>query len=308
MQKFLLSLPMVTLLVMATPVISEQRTSVTDHEIEVTFVEDVGAAYRIRAADRLRTLSQEVSAATCFVFNDVLFEDHHAELAHSIDEFDTLLAALLNGDTAFNILGPETQPKTIQEINQIMAEWAPLRDAAEKLLDDPRNADAAYAIYDQSSHLLATTSHLLSELEEEYSHPTEVLMADVLLLEFAGRQAMITQKIAYETCLVWSGFGGQEQIDDLKKISTQFDLIARALHDGMPSIGIAAAPTDEIRIALEEVIANWDEVLEHLNHVTAGGEISVTEVEWIGAAMTEKMIRMERIVEMYADYSRRAVI
>ncbi|MEP5762648.1 MAG: type IV pili methyl-accepting chemotaxis transducer N-terminal domain-containing protein [Litoreibacter sp.] len=272
------------------------------------FVPDAGAADRIRAADRLRTLSQEISAETCLLHNGVLPDQNRSALAHSISEFDGILDALLNGDPSRHIIGAEENPKTIREIKAIMTEWAPVQQIASDVLADPRNASATHAIYAQSQHLLETTSHLLSELEGEYSHPTEVLMSDMMLIEFAGRQAMLTQKITYDTCLVWSGFGNQEQVNELKTICDNFDLIARALHDGMPAAGIATAPTDEIRAALEEVVEDWDDVLAHIEKIAIGGVTDLENIAWIDQVMTKKMRRMEAIIEMYVAYSRRALI
>lgn len=276
--------------------------------LKAAFSEDVGAADRIRAADRLRTLSQEISAATCFLHNDVEPALNHKLLADSIAEFDLLLDALANGNEDLHIIGAETNRKTLAEIAAIKAEWQPLHDAAQIIVDDHANTPAMEMIYGQSEHLLETTSHLLSELEAEYSHPTQVLLTDVILIEFSGRQAMLTQKIAFEACLVWSGYGGDAQKQDLKVITERFDLIANALHDGLPAVGISAAPTDEIRVALEEVVVDWEEVLVHLDHMTAGGDVDKYEVEWISQSMTKKMKKMEEIVDMYTDYSRRAVL
>ncbi len=272
-----------------------------------SFVEDIGAADRIRAADRLRTLTQEISAATCFLHNDLLAEDNSALLTESIEEFGMLLDALLHGNADMQIIGQEERAKTVQEIEAIKAGWLPVHDAAKVVLTVPSDVDAANTIYSKSSYLLQTTSHLLSELEGEYAHPTQVLMSDVMLLEFAGRQAMLTQKIAYDSCLVWSGAGGEEHIAELTEVTVQFDHIARALHDGMPEAGIKPAPTDEIRVALEEVVQDWEGVLTYLRPLTDGDAIGPEDVSQISISMTEKMYRMEAIVALYANYSRRAI-
>lgn len=274
---------------------------------EVVFVDDVGAAERIRAADRLRTLTQEVAAAACLFGNGQLPDLNRKLLVASIDEIDLLLDALLHGNDDLHIVGAERRKKTIREIEMIIAEWTPLRDAAQQVLVDVGNTAALHQIYDATPHFFYSASHLLSELEGEYAHPTLILFEDVMLLEFAGRQAMITQKIAYESCLVWSGYGTQEHRDDLKVITDQFDLIARALHDGMPSLGIQAAPTDDIRIGLEDVIVDWDEVRSHLTDLINGGAGDAADIIWISEAMTKKMYKMEDIVLLYAEYSRRAL-
>ena len=288
---------------------SMTTTAATEADVHLSnIIPDNGAADRIGAADRLRTLSQEISAETCFLHNDVMSDHNRSALAHSVSEFDEILDALLYGDPDRHIIGAEENPKTIREIEAIKAEWEPVHLAADATLANPDDAAAVHQIYEQSEHLLETTSHLLSELESEYSHPTEVLMADMLLIEFAGRQAMLTQKIAYDACLVWSGYGGQEQMDELHEICGNFDLIARALHDGLDAVGIAKAPTPQIREALEEVVADWDEVLSHLEHVADGGQVGHDNMSWIDMAMTKKMHRMEEIVEMYVVYSRRALI
>jgi len=272
------------------------------------YTSDTGAANRIGAADRLRTLSQEISAETCFLHNDVLLGQNRAALTNSAEEFDSILNALLNGDADRDIIGAEENIRTIREIEAITAEWEPIHQAIDAVLADPANATPVHLIYAESGHLLETTSHLLSELEAEYSHPAQVFMSDVMLIEFAGRQAMLTQKIAYDACLVWSGYGGQEQIDELKAVSEQFNLTTYALQEGMADAGLAAAPTDEIRLALEAVAADWDEVQVHLANIVEVGETDKAEISWVDEALTSKMHQMEAVVDMYVTYSRRFVI
>ena len=290
---------------------AETNTSIASSapiQLNQEYTSDTGAANRIGAADRLRTLSQEISAETCFLHNDVLPDHNHAALTNSTEEFDSILNALLNGDADRDIIGAEERIKTIREIEAITAEWEPIHQAIDAVLADPTNTTPVHLIYAESDHLLETTSHLLSELEAEYSHPAQVFMSDVMLIEFSGRQAMLTQKIAYDACLVWSGHGGQEQIDELKEVSQQFDLIAQAVQGGMPDAGLAAAPTDEIHQALEAVAADWSEVQVYLTNIIEVGATDTAEISWVDEALTSKMHQMEAIVDMYVAYSRRFVI
>ena len=274
----------------------------------VGFVEETGAAERIHAADRLRAVSQELSAASCFLHNGIDVDFNRDHLEHSVAEFDALLAALISGDEEMHIIGAETHRKTLMELEALKADWEPIHAAAETLADSADNAAAVTMIYEASAPMLDATSHLLSQLEGRYVRPTEVLMADLMLIQFAGQQAMLTQKIAFETCLVWSGYGGEEQIADLATLTNQFDVIARALHDGLQSVGIMPAPTEEIRIALEEVVIDWTEVRERIDHITAGNDVLDEELQWIGRALFEKMEKMEIIETMYTDYSHRAQV
>jgi len=175
--------------------------------VPAQLVEDIGAAERIDVADRLRTLTQLIPASACHLHGGVLADEARQMLTVAHDTFTVLTDALLDGDESLNIIGAEQRPKTIAEIEAINVAWQPTDDAVMRLLADANDTEALAVIKDTNGPLFDKASHLLSELEGEYTNPTELLLVDMLLIEIAGRQSMLTQKMSKEVCTIWCGQG-----------------------------------------------------------------------------------------------------
>ena len=226
------------------------------HFMQASFVDDTGAANRIIAGDLLRTLSQEIPAAVCHLHNDIDVEEATALLASSVARFDATILALLNGNESMGIIGGETRRKTIAELENLIVDWAPIHDAALAVITDPTDATAAAIVYGSTDTMFEKTYHLLSNLEGEYAIPTEVLQADIMLLEVSGRMAAMTQRMAYEACRIWSGETSDELVSDLEMTVQVFEASMNALRGGLPELGIQPAPTPEISAGLDDVASD----------------------------------------------------
>ncbi|KJZ21132.1 type IV pili methyl-accepting chemotaxis transducer N-terminal domain-containing protein [Loktanella sp. S4079] len=266
---------------------------------------DMGAANRVIAADLLRTLSQEIPAATCYLYYGVDVDEARELLETSISKFDKALLALLNGDESMGIIGAEPLPRVVREIEELMATWSPIHDAAEAVLADPSNTDAVTLIFDSADVMLDKTYHLLSEIEAEYSNPVELLQSDMLLLEVSGRLAMMTQRMAYEACRIWSGDGTPELVADLVKTIGHFEAGMDALSNGLPELGIKPAPTPEIAAVLELISSDWSDIRGYLDSVIAGEELSVEVRESLYHLLAVKLHKVEELETLYQDYSKR---
>ncbi len=271
---------------------------------QIQFLEDSGAANRIVAGDLLRTLSQEIPSSVCHLHNGIDVEGSIALLTSGTAKFDAVADALLNGNADMGIVGGEERRRTAVEIEALIASWEPIRDAAIAVLNDPSDAASAMTVYDSTDVMLEKTSHLLSELEGEYANPVELMQSDVMLLEVAGRQAMMTQRISYEACRIWSGDGNDALVADLDKTVQQFAFAMNAMSNGMPEVGINPPPTPEIAAHLAVVGGDWDTITGYLETVKAGEADAELRAE-LFQRLNAKMHKMEEIAELYAAFSKR---
>mgnify|MGYP001797221919 CR=1 FL=1 len=276
-----------------------------DTPLDASFVEDTGAADRIEAADRIRTLTQTLASASCHAANGVDVEANVGVLKTGAQTFDDLLNALRHGDEQFHIIGAEKRGSTIRLLDKVDAEWAPVRDALAALATDLTDANALNAVYDANDSLYELSKVLLSKLEGEYANPVELLQSDVILIDISGQQATAAQRLAYEACRVWSGVATQKDKDELLLLTQQFAFAVNALHDGAAQFGIMPAPTEEITLALEEVVEDWDSIAWKLKNLAASKTISPDEASLLCKVLFKKMLAMEKVTHMYTEHSRR---
>lgn len=272
--------------------------------VPVQLVNDIGAAERVEAAAILRVLSQEVASASCHLSYGVDPTTSYRLLRESQSAFDANLSALVNGDADMNIVGAETRRQTLDMLTAIDAAWAPVDAAINTLRDNPQDRDALALIKAENETILDMAMTLTSEMSGQYSNPAELLQVDVLLLDYAGRQAMLTQKMAKVACEVWAGNRSEDRLQKLRDTMQNYDLILAALMDGMPSAGIKAAPTDEIYAALSHARDVWGKTQDELNQVLAGGEISEELKTALYTDLNTAMYEMIHIEHLYVAYAK----
>lgn len=272
--------------------------------INAQLVEDIGASERVEAAALLRVLTQEVSSAACHMTKGVDPEQSRKLLLESKTNFALFLDALQHGNPDLNIIGTEERRKTVMMIEDIRAKWAPVHNAAVRLLDDHSDLDALSMIKAHNEDILAATFDLTSEIAGQYSNPAELLQADVMLLDFAGRQALLTQKMAKIACEIWSGNRGDDRITLLGKTMQTYDLTLTALHDGMPAVGLLPAPTPEIDAALLSARDNWSVIKAELEQLMASDTVSDESKVLLYTHLNEAMYEMEKIEHMYVAHSK----
>ncbi len=276
----------------------------TAEVIEAQLVDDIGAAERVEAADILRTMSQEVAAAACFLYSGIDVEESRRLMIEGRDKFDKNLDALLNGNVEMNIIGAETRRKTIVMLEEVRDLWAPISGAVTALVDDPSDSKAVGVIKTNNVPLFDLTNTLVSEISGQYSNPAELMQVDAILLDIVGRQGMLTQKITKNACKVWNGEQVERSTEALTGAMQIFETSLGALLNGLPEAGVQPAPTPEIATALEGVITDWNTTRPMIDTLLANGTLAAEDQVSLFRAMNDKMYRLEKLAHVYAIYSK----
>ncbi len=273
---------------------------------EANFDIESDSADRIRLASQLGTLTQQVAAASCALTSDVDVEEARAILEYATKAFDRYIAALRYGDVELHVLGPETRRRTLEDIDHVEAEWQVIHEAIDAVLADGHDVDSAHIIDDHNLKLLELTTILASDISSQYAHPFEISAADLMMIEIAGRQRMLTQKMAKDACEVWTGYHAEEAKEDLKKTTTIFETSLRALRFGMPEAGLQAAPNDVIREDLDKLLARWEIIKPNLETLVAGGELNEDQKYEVFHDLEVELLDLDHLLRDYKQYAERA--
>lgn len=269
-----------------------------------TFAEDTGDVIRIESAEYLRTYSQEVAAAACFLYNDIDPSFSGDLLKEARDGFDLRWNALVNGDPSLGIIGGEARRKTQMKLTAVGEVWQEMADAVDTLIADPSNSAAVDHIKANNLKLFDMTDLLVTHVSAQYSDPTIIMQVDALKLEIVGRQAMMTQKIAKDACKIFTGDDRQVLKDNLSRSMGIYEASLDALLNGLPELGILPAPTPEIAAALEAIQADWSETRPVLDTLVAGEMIDRDTQVFLFKHMVEEMVRLEDLSHSYVEFSR----
>lgn len=269
-----------------------------------TFSEDTGDVVRIESAEYLRTYSQEVAAAACFLYNDIDVVLSQELLIESRLGFDKRVDALLNGSEELGIIGGEQRRKTIAKVDDVVATWAPMSAAVDALVANPQDSDAVNVIKNLNLELLEKTEVLVAQIEGQYANPAELMQVDAIKLEIVGRAAMMTQKIAKDACKIFTGNDSVALKDNLGTSMQNYEASINALLHGMPELGLQPAPTPQIAAQLEAVQADWIKVRPILAAALGGETIDRDSQVFLFKHMVEEMLRLSELTDSYVTQSK----
>ena len=272
--------------------------------VKATYSEETGAAERIEAVAKLRILSQETASAACHMAQEISADEAQLLMVKAKTEFHTILDALQYGDAAMGIVGSEQNKKINGQIDALRSAWTPMFDAGVALLVVPQHSASLATIKAESETVLAAASLLTTEMVGKYSNPAELRQTDAMLIDFSARQAMLTQKMAKVSCEILAGNRSDDRMEVLGKTMQMYGLTLNAMLNGMPAVGLRAAPTDEIAAALSDANAAWAKIEAELNMVMAGAEVPQEVKLSLYQDLNLAMSEMTQIENLYVAYSK----
>lgn len=265
----------------------------------VQFLEDIGASERINMSGKLRMLSQQIPAAACNLHAGIEVEQSKTALHAAKEKFDTIIAALEFGDANLGIIGQEGRLKTLAAIGSVHATYDPMRAAFSSIEETGGTEAEVLAMAEHNIGILLAAKVLVSEISGQYTNPAALSPSDALMIDVAGRQRMLTQKISKEICFITSGIHANASMAVLGSTINMFETSLNALHFGMENAGISPAPTDEIIAGLERVQADWEEIGALVKHIAMGGTIDDAERTIIFTGLNRTMSDMNTVVGLY---------
>jgi len=268
------------------------------------FTSDVGSSERVNLSGQLGTLSERITAAACNLSAGVATTESQAVLKISTNHFSRINKALLVGNRGFGILGEETRPRTLQAISDLNAKWEPLQEMANATEASANDENYIASIADQSNPVQAEAKILVSEITGQYADPVALLHADALLLEIAGRQRMLANRMSKNVCLVASDVNDADAMVELQDTMALFEASLSALQNGMESVGLRPPPTQKIADGLSVVDDEWQTIRPVLEATLSGAELDDDVRAEVFLAFLGMEARMNNVVNLYQKNSK----
>jgi hypothetical protein len=273
--------------------------------VPAAFQQDNGASERINFSGKLRMLSQRIPSAACHLAAGVDEEGAKKLLTGATAEFNKIINGLEFGDEALNMKGAEERPKTLYRIAKLVENWKPMSDAAEAMVAGDMSPANLQTILDQNTAVLDEAKKLVTEINSQYANPFEIVQADAMLVDVAGRQRMLTQKMSKESCMVSNKLGTADTAAALQETMQTFNMSLMALREGMPAVGIRRPPTAAIATGLQEVSKHWTGVKPALDAILAGAELDAAAQAGKFQALNATMAKMNEVVGMYSKATKK---
>lgn len=259
------------------------------------------ATHKVNIAARQRMLSQRMSMAACFAAVGIDPDSQFEKLSVAYNEFSQVHHGLRFGDDELDIHA-EVHKSVVDALNQVETDWHEYTAIAEGLMSIQMISGSALANMDETGlRILADMNIAVSTMTSKYSADLDFLPEVLALsIDFAGRERMLTQKMAKELCLVSAGVEVDANMENLRQSHAQFNTILTALHDGIPYM-IVAAPTEEIKVGLENVQAVWEKPNAVFTTILAGGEFDGDDVSYIAEEIDAVLMAMNDTALLYQN-------
>lgn len=216
-----------------------------------------GSKARVNLSARLRSLTEDVAAATCRVQAGVDTEASMEHLATVRDTMETILYGLEHGDARLGMRHGEARGSLLRSIQNVRYYWDPMYGSIERMLNGAAEPGDYAGIVTNHDAMLEETRSLAASMSGVYSDPNSLLQRDAITLNFLGRQRSLATRFARTTCGIMTGTDAVGTKDELTEAMGAFDASYQALINGFPAAGVAPPPSDAVKSVLVEAYDAW---------------------------------------------------
>ena len=250
----------------------------------------------INLAGRQRMLTQKMSKEMLLVAKGVDADANRAALAKTADLFDTTLKGLRDGDAGLG-LPPTEDAVTLRQLGKVDALWQQFHAVVAKVVE---GGDVDIDKVAELNLPLLKDMNTAVRLYEKAASKQTGKSAGVVI-NLAGKQRMLTQKMSKEVLLVALGHDADAKKANLRNTASLFDRTLKGLKDGDSDLELPATGDAAIRTQLDTVDGLWQQFRPL---VERAGAVEATALPDADLAQVAKLnlpllAEMNKAVKMY---------
>ena len=250
-------------------------------------------AHSIDLAGKQRMLTQKMTKESLLVKSNIDKEENIKKLQASSGLFDKTLNGLINGDSSLELTA--TKDQTIQkQLLAIKKLWDPFYQRVQKII-------AQKATDEDYKFLAQNNMKLLSEMNKAVTLYAALNKSDDSFplgndINLAGKERMLTQKMAKDLLFINNNFDKEKYLDDFKKSRALFSKTLNGLYSGNSELHLKGTKLPMITSKLDTVKSLWQQEQTLLDAALKGEKIK----EAI-AALDETLVKMNEAVMSYTN-------
>jgi len=223
-----------------------------------------GAKHLINLAGKQRMLTQRIAklAIECTLR---LIPDSCMRLEQFVKLYQKTLLGFKNGDSDLD-LKAQTDPQAVAQINKLLKMWKPFAEAAIRVQNSSgKDKKAIEYVLAHNEELLKESNHLVEifdAINKKYSNYIE--SAQITLVDMAGRQRMLTQKMTKEFLAIYE-LKDKSYKKKLKKTMKLFEDSQNILINGSKVKQLPKATNPKIKKQLTKVATLWHKIMPFYN-------------------------------------------
>ncbi len=250
----------------------------------------------INLSGRQRMLTQKMSKEMLLVANKVDVNKNRSELQKTAALFDKTLKGLIKGSKELGL--PPTQgASTLKVMGKVEGLWSEFHSIVNSVVGGGTVPVAKVA--ELNLPLLKTMNTAVRLYERDAKK--EIGMASGVVINLAGKQRMLTQKMSKEMLLVMLKSNTDVNRANLKKTASLFDRTLKGLKDGDKDLGLPTTSDSAIVGQLNKVKSLWDNFKPLVDSVTDidSGDVSMEKINKMAELNLPLLKEMNKAVKMY---------
>jgi hypothetical protein len=256
---------------------------------------------RVNLAARQAMLGQQILKSAAFAALGVTPAAQRSYLEGSAELFDRTLTALRRGSRGLE-LEPEAKTKVLLDLVPIERVWTELDPAIGSVLAAGAiEGSDVEALLVHDAPLLEATQRFAGAVQRAYGG-REIPLHIAVAINFAGRQRMLTQKMAKEYALVALGIAPDANRAAMAESVELFEASLNALANGYPPLSLLEPKQPVLRRQLGVVRTLWDDLAPTMRAATeAGVTPSRADLEQVAWSINPVLVQMNAAVFMFED-------
>ena len=210
---------------------------------------------RVNLSGRQRMLTQRMTKLAILVSSNINKKENAKRLVKFSNLYNQTLMAFRDGDAQMGCI-PSNGKEIKEQIAVIEKEWKPFYEKA-KLIAEGKDKDGKALKYmvDKNEHLLKISNELVKRYEKSNKATNYLDKARLHVVNVAGRERMLTQKMTKEKLLIAKG--DSKYSSKLEKTIKLFDDSLNALINGDKKQSIVKPANKKIKKQLATVEGIW---------------------------------------------------
>jgi UDP-N-acetylglucosamine transferase subunit ALG13 len=247
---------------------------------------------RVNLSGRQRMLTQRMTKLALLVHFKINQKENRERLIQYSDLYNQTLLAFKNGDKSTGCI-PSKEKDILEQITVIEKEWKPFYKHIKRIIDgkDLDGKSLKYLV-DNNEQLLAASNELVKRYEKSDKLKNYLEKARLHVVNVAGRQRMLTQKMTKEKLLIVNGESQYQE--KLKKSISLFDSSLKALIQGDPEHHIIKPSNKKIKKQLAVVADMW----KKLKPLYENAKPTTKELKTIINENPVLLVEMDKMVKM----------
>ncbi len=256
----------------------------------------------INLAGKQRMLTQKMSKDALLIAEGIDVEKNKKDLKESMELFDKTLKGLMHGDKDLRLAKTNNKEilKQLQKINSI---WQDFKKDLQKVLNGETSKETLENISKKNLPLLHNMHKAVVMFVKKSGSLSKLDKFTANAINIAGRQRMLTQKIAKELLLVDLGIDAEKNRKNIENTIKIFSESLNGLINGDKKLGLKPCKLNHIKKQLLIVKGYWDQIEPTLHEK----KYSKAKLKAIVNALDLTLNEMDKAVKMFENSIKRQI-